>query len=203
MKYLTITLIVCILTGCETKKTKDRIQVEKTEVIDSTTITEAITKVDTTFFSLLKSNQIISKSYPEASIKVLNTQAIEENKEFSAIKFPYDSTLKELYESELIFNAIILHNENEIINAHVIDAVDEEDFSLLYSTEHYLIYEFYSSPVGYTIYYIFTNKNKQLLKSEPVEEGFAIDTSKINFERYSIQTSFNKNYKEYTLTKVW
>lgn len=203
MKFLFIALIAFTIIGCGTKKTKTSIPVDKPVLIDTSKKTEAISSFNGNLSALLKSNQIISQNYPVTKLKLISTHIISKNEVFTAIHFPYDTTLQELYESELVFNALMLHNENEIINAHVIDAVDEEDFSLLFSSKHYLVFEFYSSPVGYTIYYIFDINDEQLLKSEPVEEGYIIDTSKINFESKSIMTSFNETYKEYSLTKIW
>ncbi len=203
MKYLFIVILALTVSTYNIKNAKQTNMVKKPNISDTTNATKQIPLPDNQLISLLKANQIISNNYPDTALKLLNTEIIGEKKKFSTIQFSYDTCLQDLYESELVFNAMILYSNNELINSHVIDAVYKEDFTLLFSTEHYTIYEFYSSPVGYIIYYIFNHKNKHLFKSKPIEEGYVIDTSKINFKQKSIQTNFNNNHKGYSLTIVW
>jgi len=46
-------------------------------------------------------------------------------------------------------------------------------------------------------------KSMYLYKTEANEEGFAIDTSNINFNNKTLLTSFNKKNKTYSLIKIW
>lgn len=203
MKYLFLTLIVFTILSCETKIAKYNNPVKKTEIIDTTNSIATKSKIADELFSLLKKYQIISNNYPKSNIILLKSSKLNDSITFSSVHFPFDSTLQNLYESELVFNALILHRNDQIINYHVIDAVEEEDFNFLFSSEQYIIYEFYSSPVGYTIYYILNTKNKRLFKSEAIEEGYVIESSKINFEHKTLTASLNKKTKMYSLKKVW
>jgi hypothetical protein len=198
IKYIIITFLALIIISYETKKPKHNNSAKINETISKNISDEEKTSTDKSLISLLKQSQIISHNYSDSKIKLLCNSILNDSSNFSAIQFPFDSTIQDLYESELLFNVMILHKKNEIRNYLVIDAMDEEDFNFITSSKDFIVYEFYSSPVGYTIYYILNSENQKLFKSEPIEEGYIIDTSKINFIKNTISATFSKK-KSYIL----
>ena len=113
--------------------------------------------------NILRNENIISDEYSEKGIKKSIVFKLDDKYNLSFIQFEYDESLKKIYDSELVFNLLMVNDTSKILNYKIIDSVDSDDFNYLFEYEGNYFFEFYSSPVGYTIIYIFNNNEKKCL----------------------------------------
>ncbi len=220
MKYLYFVLIIqFFIVSCTVKDSKDNSNAdskieENAEKINSENpnkIMEDNTDLknkeqqiyNMEVISLLKKSKLIPETYPDSGIINVKKLRVDDLKWLTFVQLDFDESLKDFYESELVFNILLLNDSTNIYNSCVIDAVYFEDFNYLFLYENNYFFEFYSSPVGYTQYYIFNTAEQKLFTTEPLDEGFFIDTTTLNYSIKIFTAKFDKQSRDFKLKEVW
>jgi len=153
--------------------------------------------------NILRNENIISDEYSEKGIKKSIVFKLDDKYNLSFIQFEYDESLKKIYDSELVFNLLMVNDTSKILNYKIIDSVDSDDFNYLFEYEGNYFFEFYSSPVGYTIIYIFNNNEKKMFNTSPLDEGFVMDTTTFDYSKKKFNAKFEHDIIECKLIEIW
>ena len=167
---------------------------------------DLIKEKETDYFNvlnILRNENIISDEYSEKGIKKSMVFKLDDKYYLSFIQFEYDESLKKMYDSELVFNLLMVNDTSKILNYKIIDSVDSDDFNYLFEYEGNYFFEFYSSPVGYTIIYIFNNKEKKMFNTSPLNEGFVMDTTTFDYSKKKFNAKFEHDIIECKLIEIW
>ena len=157
--------------------------------------TEPIQDFDT-IYQFLIDNSIIPEGYPKSGILSQETIEIESYK-IRIAKFAYDTTLKQ-DTIVPIQNILYTRNDTEIVCYKLIPAINEDDFRYLFEKDSFLVFDNYSSPLGYTELYLYNSQNNELLKSEKLDEADQFDSVSFKVNRMSFKVS---NYADSIVTK--
>jgi len=168
----------------------------KKAVKDTTLIPENRKSENNKLLTLLTANNIIPMKFN--SEEVLSKTDIVIDKDLSLVVLKIESAENIAKNcTDPICVLVIFINKNKLVNHIKIPIVYEDDFSFLFADGHYYYFEYYSSPVGYSEYYIFDTENHIVYKTEQINEGDKVIRNSFDFtsKKFKISSQNGNNMK--------
>lgn len=123
----------------------------------------------------LRTNNIVGFK----KIKFLNSDTI------LLLELDFNNYYVDDFYSENLFYIINLNSERWF----VLQATQDDEFELYYQKNSFLIFDYYSSPVGLLKYYLFDIKNQLLYETQFLNENTYIDTNRFDINSLTLMTT--------------
>jgi len=183
---LSLTVLSCNINNennSKTNNTQDTIvDIQSNKIVKPDTIHTSINKENEygKFLDFLKANHIISNKFRITD--VLSKKEIIKNKGLSLVLFQLntDKDYDVNCSDPICVWVVLIKNQKPVLYSKI-PVVYEEDFKFLFTDRHYSYFEYYSSPVGFSEYYIFDTANNKIYKTERIEEGEKVIRDSFNF----------------------
>lgn len=155
----------------------------------------AKTKSDSIDFAyrLLLKCGLINNVFLIKDLISISTYPMQRDLDVSLIKINGNKGFND-FNGGAIYNILLVHKEFEVKSSKWFTSVYEDDFILYRNLDTFLVFDSYSSPVGYSIFVFLKKNSQELFVSDRLDEGDKIDLTDVDFEKLFIKVN-NSNGK--------
>lgn len=174
MNYILVFLAFIIFSSCN-----DKVPIEAHTDSQPTELVAPGDSIEVAF-QLLRFNDIISKNFPKTNILFYKSVALAEAKVY-LVKLEYFEQ-DDKWNKDPIYNIILVEGKGSTKCYEIIPSAYIEDLSIIDATNKLIMFEYYSSPVGYSEIIIYSINGNLLYKTDEIDESDSIDLSSINLD---------------------